>query len=142
MGMFEKRRFRNFLVYVQDFLHEDPKTWKEINPKTSTMRDVSGKESKHIETIIQAIYRIDSRFAPSQWETVLQSNTVSHWLGANLDSALTYDYTVQILWKAFLFKFLLANQATNFAHDMTAMLSCHVQIYGLIGSLSLMLKHL
>ena len=32
--------------------------------------------------------RVDSRFAPSQWETSLQSNAVSHWLGANLDSAL------------------------------------------------------
>ena len=32
----------------------------------------------------------DSRFAPSQWETLLQSNDVSHWLGANLESALRY----------------------------------------------------
>ena len=32
--------------------------------------------------------RADSRFAPSQWETSLQSDTVSHWLGANLESAL------------------------------------------------------
>ena len=32
--------------------------------------------------------RTDSRFAPSQWETSLQSNAVSHWLGANLESAL------------------------------------------------------
>ena len=30
----------------------------------------------------------DSRLAPSQWETSLQSNAVSHWLAANLDSAL------------------------------------------------------
>ena len=30
--------------------------------------------------------RADSRFAPSQWETLLHSNTVSHWLGASLDS--------------------------------------------------------
>ena len=30
----------------------------------------------------------DSRFAPSQWETSLQGNAVSHWLGANLESAL------------------------------------------------------
>ena len=29
--------------------------------------------------------RADSRLAPSQWETALQSNTVSHWLGANLE---------------------------------------------------------
>ena len=32
--------------------------------------------------------RDDSRFAPSQWETFLQSNAISHWLGANLESAL------------------------------------------------------
>ena len=31
--------------------------------------------------------RADSRLAPSQWETPLLSNVVSHWLGANLDNA-------------------------------------------------------
>ena len=31
--------------------------------------------------------RADSRLSPSQWETSLQSNAVSHWLGANLESA-------------------------------------------------------
>ena len=36
------------------------------------------------------IYRADSRLAPSQWETSLQSNAVSHWLGTNLESALIY----------------------------------------------------
>ena len=30
----------------------------------------------------------DSRFAPSQWETSLQSNAVSHWLDTKLESAL------------------------------------------------------
>ena len=33
-------------------------------------------------------FRADSRFAPIQWETSLQSNVVSHWLGANLEWAL------------------------------------------------------
>ena len=32
--------------------------------------------------------RADSQFAPSQWDTSLQSNAISHWLGANLESAL------------------------------------------------------
>ena len=32
--------------------------------------------------------RADSRLAPSEWETSLQSNAISHWLGANLESAL------------------------------------------------------
>ena len=33
-------------------------------------------------------FRADSRFAASQWETSLRSNAVSHWLGANPESAL------------------------------------------------------
>ena len=35
-------------------------------------------------------YRDDSRLVPSHWETSLQSNTVSHWLGIILKSALFY----------------------------------------------------
>ena len=34
----------------------------------------------------------DSKLAPNQWETVLQNNTVSHWLGANLEYALSYNF--------------------------------------------------
>ena len=33
-------------------------------------------------------HRADSRFSPSQWETALLCNDVSHWLGANLESAM------------------------------------------------------
>lgn len=33
--MFEKRRFRNFLIYVQDFKEDDPKTWKDFDPTTA-----------------------------------------------------------------------------------------------------------
>ena len=36
----------------------------------------------------RTLLRADSRLAPSQWETSLHSNAVSHWLGANLESAL------------------------------------------------------
>ena len=32
--------------------------------------------------------RADTRFAPSHWETALLCNGISHWLGANLESAL------------------------------------------------------
>ena len=34
--------------------------------------------------------RADSRFQPSQWETTLLCNNVSHWLGVGLESALLY----------------------------------------------------
>ena len=33
-------------------------------------------------------FRADSRFGPSHWETSLQSNGISHWLGVSLESAL------------------------------------------------------
>ena len=35
-------------------------------------------------------FRADSRFAPSQWETALLCNGVSHRLGTNLESALHF----------------------------------------------------
>ena len=38
-------------------------------------------------------YSADSRFAPSQWETALLCNDVSHWLGTNLESALYMSYS-------------------------------------------------
>ena len=41
---------------------------------------------KHLSDF--SLTRAGSRFAPSQWETVLLCNDVSHWLGANLKSAL------------------------------------------------------
>ena len=34
--------------------------------------------------------RADSRLPPSQWEASLQNNATSHWLGANLESALHF----------------------------------------------------
>ena len=34
------------------------------------------------------LLRTDFRFVPSQWETVLLCNDVSHWLGTSLESAL------------------------------------------------------
>ena len=46
--------------------------------------------SEQIASIIQVSHRADSRFAPSQWETTLLCNNVSHWLGTNLQSALSH----------------------------------------------------
>lgn len=43
MGMFEKRRFRNFLIYVQDFQQDDPKTWKDFDPSTADMQALYDK---------------------------------------------------------------------------------------------------
>ena len=40
----------------------------------------------------QVHYTPDSRLAPSQWETGLLCNDISHWLGASLESALHYIF--------------------------------------------------
>ena len=42
-------------------------------------------------------YRADSRFVPSQWETALLCNDVSHWLGTSLESALKYAHGSQFI---------------------------------------------
>ena len=39
----------------------------------------------------------DSRFAPSQWETALLCNDVSHWLGANIESALRWHHPIMTM---------------------------------------------
>jgi Rab GDP dissociation inhibitor len=43
MGIFEKRRFKNFLQWVHDFDAAKPETHKGINPATATMADVYAK---------------------------------------------------------------------------------------------------
>ena len=45
-----------------------------------------------------SIYRADSRFVPSQWETALPCNDVSHWMGANLESALILHTSGLLRW--------------------------------------------
>ena len=44
-------------------------------------------KSDYINVANKAPIKADSRLASSQWGTSLQSNAVSHWLGANLEPA-------------------------------------------------------
>ena len=50
MGIFEKRRFRNFLQYVQEFDENDPKTWKGMDPNQSTATQLYEKFSLDANT--------------------------------------------------------------------------------------------
>jgi len=43
MGLFEKRRFKNFLVFVQEFDMANPATWKDVDPNKTTMEEVYKK---------------------------------------------------------------------------------------------------
>ena len=54
-----------------------------------TMMNYEGRADSCLWDLQWPIWlRADSTLAPSQWETSLQSNAVSHWLGVNLESAL------------------------------------------------------
>ena len=59
-------------------------------------RMIPDKEIQFNSTTVAVVLyiRADSRFAPSQWETSLQSNAVSHWLGADPESALYMIYWI------------------------------------------------
>jgi Rab GDP dissociation inhibitor len=43
MGLFEKRRFKNFLVFVQEYNLDDPKTWKDFDARSMTMAQLYEK---------------------------------------------------------------------------------------------------
>ena len=65
-------------------------------PPSPTCRVVSPGLKTHLPLTGMPVIPVprvsDSRFAPSQWETSLQSNAVSHWLGAKLESALCCEF--------------------------------------------------
>merc|ERR1712025_904174 len=75
MGLFEKRRFKNFLVWVQEFSEDDPKTWKDIDPKTATMEEVYKKFGLDENTCdfvghALALYRDDAYLSEPALEAV------------------------------------------------------------------------
>lgn len=64
MGLFEKRRFRKFLVFVANFDENDPKTMEGADPKKTTMREIFKKFDLGQEVIdftghSLALYRTD-----------------------------------------------------------------------------------
>lgn len=64
MGMFEKRRFRNLLVYINEFDINDPKTWKGLDPSQTTGAELFKKYDldDHVQDFTGhalALYRSD-----------------------------------------------------------------------------------
>ncbi|CAL1271525.1 unnamed protein product [Larinioides sclopetarius] len=75
MGMFEKRRFRNFLVYVQEFNLNEPKTWKDIDGNSTTTAQLYEKFGLDKDTAdftghALALYRDDDYLAKPCLETI------------------------------------------------------------------------
>ena len=71
--------------------------------RVRTICDISKcHASYHVVTCIHVVMgygRVDSRLAPSQWETTLQSNAVSHWLGVNLETSLYSSHYSPMLFR-------------------------------------------
>ena len=65
-------------------------------------------------------YRVDSRFAPSQWETALLCNDVSHWLGANLEST----QLVHVSWHHYVNTYRVFGEIGRLATPVRLWVSC------------------
>ena len=80
------------LVGANEFMYFHVSHRFEINMHTILLRAplllIISPAGVSWDKLIYTLHRADSRFAPSQWETALLSNDISHWLGANLESAL------------------------------------------------------
>ena len=65
------------------------------SPATNQRR--GNVQSKCPRLLLQTdVYRTNFRLAPSQWKTALLCNDVSHWIGANPESAL-WSYSTDVL---------------------------------------------
>nr|KAF6492121.1 GDP dissociation inhibitor 1 [Molossus molossus] len=75
MGMFEKRRFRKFLVFVANFDENDPKTFEGVDPQSTSMREVYRKFDLGQDVIdftghALALYRTDDYLDQPCLETI------------------------------------------------------------------------
>jgi len=43
MGLFEKRRFRSLLIYIEEYDTNNDRTWKNFNCKTQSMQELFDK---------------------------------------------------------------------------------------------------
>jgi len=75
MGLFEKRRFKNFLVYVQEYDFADPKTWKDFDARSQTTQQLYEKFGLDANTMdftghAIALYRDDEYLGKSAVDAI------------------------------------------------------------------------
>ena len=78
------------MIWSYDHCQAIPRKCTEARGEHLPNKGSLAENWKYWSTADVTEYRADSRLAPSQWETALLCNDVSHWLGASLESALEY----------------------------------------------------
>ena len=89
--------------WSKDSPHKRPTVWKEfpchchqaLGYCVDMVHDIHALDLDMVFLYSMQQYRVDSRFVPSQWETALLCNDVSHWLGTSLESAPHYVLYLQ-----------------------------------------------
>ena len=86
MGMFEKRRFRKFLVFVASFDENDPKTFEGVDPKITTMGEVYKKFDLGQDVVdftghALALYRTDEYGCGALATLSITCSAFLHYLG-------------------------------------------------------------
>ena len=95
MGLWEKKRCRNFFVYVQDLEVDEPKTWKDLNLGKVEMSEVFKKfklEENTVDFIGHAIamHRNDEYLARPALETIKRIKLYMESIGRYGDSPFLY----------------------------------------------------
>ena len=73
----------------------------------------------HFMSCHMVMFRADSKLAPNQWETSLQCNAASHWLGANLES------TLMLLWVPERYVSMETLSTTSVWYQILEIIGCH-----------------
>lgn len=86
MGMLEKKRFRDFLQWAQEFKADDKATWKDMDPATVTMQEVFSRFGLEKNTIdftghAIALCRDDDYLSQPYPSTVLRMQLYNRSLG-------------------------------------------------------------
>ena len=95
MGLFEKKRCRNYYIFVQEYDEKDPKTFADFDPKRRTQADLYKKFKLEDNTIdflghSVALHRDDSYLERPAIETLQKMTLYIESLGKYGDSPFLY----------------------------------------------------
>ncbi|MBZ3885890.1 Rab GDP dissociation inhibitor alpha [Sciurus carolinensis] len=101
MGMFEKRHFLKFLVFVANCEENDPKTFEDVDPQTTSMRDVYrqfalGQDVVDVPGHALALHRTDGYLDQPCLETINPIKLYSKSLTRCGKSPHLYPYMIWV----------------------------------------------